>query len=64
MNISRGRFIRFGATLGASVAGATVLAACGGGGGDKKEGDVEETKGDVGGAPEASEGGETVAQVE
>ena len=63
-HISRGRFIRFGATLGASVAGATVLAACGGGGGDNEEGDVEETKGDVGGASEASEGGETVAQVE
>ena len=61
---SRGRFIRFGATLGASVAGATVLAACGGGGGDKEEADGEETKGDVGGATEASEGGETVAQVE
>jgi Rieske Fe-S protein len=64
--ISRGRFIRLGAALSAGAAGASLVAACGGGGGEKaKQGaSEEEVTGGVEGAPEAKEGGGTVAQVE
>lgn len=66
--ISRGRFIRLGAALGVSAAGASVVAACGSGGEEGAEqsgggGGGEDSTGDVGGAPEAG-GGETVAQVQ
>jgi Rieske Fe-S protein len=66
--ISRGRFIRLGAALGVSAAGASVVAACGSGGEEGAEqsgggGGEEDSTGDVGGAPEAG-GGETVAQVQ
>ncbi len=63
--ISRGRFIRLGAALGVSTAGASVVAACGSGGEEVAEqsGGGEDSTGDVGGAPEAG-GGETVAQVQ
>lgn len=63
---SRGRFIRLGAALGVGATGASILAACGGGGSDK-EGAVspsidQETPGAVKGAGEVTEG-TTVAQV-
>ena len=54
---SRGRFIKLGTTLGVGAAGASILAACGGGGGDQEE------AGDVEGAKEVT-GGATVTQVE
>ena len=58
---SRERFIKLGAALGVGAAGASVVAACGGGGEAPKE-----DKGAVGGATEATTGGEemTVAQVQ
>lgn len=58
---SRERFIKFGAALGVGAAGASVVAACGGGGEANKE-----DKGAVGGATEATPGGgeTTVAQVQ
>jgi cytochrome b6-f complex iron-sulfur subunit len=65
---SRKKFIRLGAALGVSAAGASVVAACGSGGEEGAEqsgggGGGEDSTGDVGGAPEAG-GGETVAQVQ
>jgi len=65
---SREKFIRLGAALGVSAAGASVVAACGSGGEEGAEqsgggGGEEDSTGDVGGAPEAG-GGETVAQVQ
>ncbi len=62
---SRKKFIRLGAALGVSAAGASVVAACGSGGEEVAEqsGGGEDSTGDVGGAPEAG-GGETVAQVQ
>jgi hypothetical protein len=64
--ISRGKFIRTGAVvLGASAAGTSVIAACGGAEKASEE-PLEETVGDVGGATEVTEAGGTagVAQVE
>lgn len=72
---TRGKFIRLGAAVGAGAAGASVLAACGGGGekagvvegGDEKEvsspAEGQETPGAVQGAEEVQKG-KTVAQVE
>lgn len=58
--LSRERFIKLGAALGVGAAGASVIAACGGGGEESKE-----DKGAVGGATEATQGdGKTVAQVQ
>ena len=58
---SRERFIKLGAALGVGAAGASMVAACGGG-----EEASEEDKGAVKGATEATTGGEgkTVAQVQ
>ncbi len=58
---SRERFIKLGAALGVGAAGASVVAACGGGEASKEE------KGAVGGATEATTAGsegKTVAQVQ
>jgi Rieske Fe-S protein len=59
---SRKKFIRLGTALGVGAAGASIIAACGGGGEASKESD--EDPGAVGGATQATQGnGETVAQV-
>lgn len=59
-NISRGRFIRLGAALGVGAAGASVLAACGGG---ESGGSGEGGGGDTGGANGGgSAGGTTEAR--
>ena len=61
--ISRGRFIKLGATLGVGAAGASILAACGG---EKASSPAtNQATGRVEGATEATKGGGgTVAQVE
>jgi Rieske Fe-S protein len=62
-HFSRGKFIKLGAALGVGAAGASVIAACGGGGEASKEAD--KGPGDVEGATQATAGdGATVAQVE
>ena len=71
--LSRGRFIKLGAALGVSAAGATVLASCGGGEGGSEAPGEEAVEGGltggVEGAGQASsggtkEGGTTVAEIE
>ncbi len=60
---SRVKFIKLGAALGAGAAGASLVAACGGG--DDKASEEGETPGAVGGAEEATGGANGgVAQVE
>ena len=60
--LSRGKFIKLGAALGAGAAGASLVAACGG---DEKASQGEgETPGAVEGAEEATQGTSGVAQVE
>jgi Rieske Fe-S protein len=61
--LSRVKFIKLGAALGVGAAGASLVAACGGG--DEKAGEeTGETPGAVEGAKEATEGTNGVAQVE
>ena len=64
-HISRRRFIKLGAALGVGAAGASVLAACGGGGKEEagSQAASEETIGAVKGAEKAT-GQQGVAQVE
>jgi Rieske Fe-S protein len=61
---SRGRFIKLGAVLGVGAAGASILAACGGGQ-EKASSPAadQEVTGRVEGATEATQSGATVAQV-
>src|SRR3954468_4702963 len=62
---SRGKFIKLGAALGVGAAGASLVAACGGGGGDEKASQGEgQTPGAVKGAEETTEGTSGVAQIE
>jgi Rieske Fe-S protein len=61
--LSRVKFIKLGAVLGMGAAGASLVAACGGG--DEKAGEeTGETPGAVQGAKEATESTNGVAQVE
>ena len=61
----RVRFIKLGAALGMGAAGASLVAACGGGGGDEKASQGEgQTPGAVKGAEETTEGTSGVAQIE
>jgi Rieske Fe-S protein len=62
--LSRVKFIKLGAALGVGAAGASLVAACGGGGGEKAGEGTGETPGAVEGAKEATEGTKGVAQVE
>ncbi|MDQ4127155.1 MAG: Rieske (2Fe-2S) protein [Actinomycetota bacterium] len=59
---SRIKFIRLGAALGVGAAGASLVAACGGG--DDKASEEGETPGAVEGAGEATQGKGGVAQVQ
>jgi cytochrome b6-f complex iron-sulfur subunit len=61
--LSRVKFIKLGAALGMGAAGASLVAACGGGG-EKAGEETGETPGAVEGAKEATEGTNGVAQVE
>ena len=62
--ISRKKFIRLGAAIGVSVAGATVVAGCGGGASGTSSGGGATSTGGSGGSTEmGSSGGQAIAQV-